>query len=576
MPRLVGAVLCAALILWVYPLPAFSGGYAPDDVRALGGRVPSLSAFPGFDGVVWRVIRSYRMRSDGSVEAETSMVAMVGERVPGVLQEIRLPIPDGWSVEADPVRWYNPLTWREEGSRKSEESIEDGVKAVSIKVPSDAVGRVATIRWVQRIPSKASMGALVEFGLPIPVWEEVLSVEVPSGKELAFRSFGVDDPVKFSSQGVDRYTWSLSNLGGVVTSGIAEVRRPYVIFGTSKGSALVALRLSEMERSLLSWGAKPQAYLPKSLKGKLEALSSGPRVARYIWGVPWDVSFDSGSTGALKAALEAEGYRVRVFWQPLVDLPDDPPVAEGMWLRPVLRASRPGEGDVLFFPGQSVPFGQLPPELCGSTLWAPKDGGGLESLPVPFYTAAQSRLLVSLKGEVDPDGAFSGALEVSAWGMWHGMVGHEAGLDWLAAGALKDFRDVAHKRTSGGVVLKANVSGRIGMGSNGGMLLMVPSVYPRWLDLLVDPKGTTTPRFPFTVEQRVELGIPKGLDVVLPPVIRNSGAVSQRFSISPRKGRLSFLSILTVKPKGKSGGLSAEDLVYFARGLSEGVLLRGK
>ncbi|MCX7829147.1 MAG: hypothetical protein N2315_08140 [Thermanaerothrix sp.] len=575
MPRFVLAALGAVLIL-SHASSALCGGYAPEDVRTMGGKVPSLSAFPGFDGVAWRVLRNYRMLPDGSVEAETSIVAMVGERVPSVFQDIRLPVPEGWRLEADLVRWYNPLTWREEGVRKADEDMRGGVRFVSLKVPSDAVGRVVTLKWVQRIPSKASMGALVEFGLPIPVWEEVLSVEVPAGKELAFRSFDLDDPVKVSSQGVDRYTWSVSNQGGVASSaGIVQLRRPYVVFGTSRGESLLALRLSEMERKLLSLRADVSA-LPKSFNGKLEALSAGADLMDPTWGVPWDASFDAGRIGVLKALLESEGYSVKVFWQPVVDIPHDPPVAEGMWLRPVLRALRRGAEEVLFFPGQSVPFGQLPPELCGSTLWAPKEGGGLEPLPVPFYPASQSRVLVSLRGEVDSQGIFTGTLEVLAGGMWHGMVKRETALDWLSMGSLKDIKNVALRDSSAGLSIRADVSGPIGVRSDGGMLLMVPSVYPRMLDVFGNSQGTLSPRFPFIVEQRMELGIPKGLDAVVPPALKASGAVLQRFSVSPRKGRLSFLSTLTVKAMGKSGGLSAEDFIYFARGLSEGVLLRGK
>lgn len=577
-----GTAILAILPLGVGPSWAKVPNYAPNEIRSLSSQVPPLSAFPGSDGVVWRLHRQYRMLHDGSVEVSASMVALLGERIPPMLRDVFFPIPEGGGVEVKPLRWYNPLTWREEGVSVPERRRIGPLEGVFLEVPSDAVGRVVVLSWSRRIPVKASLGALVEFGMPLPVWDESLSVEVPAGKPLLFSSQGLGDPERESQGGIDLYTWrAINEPPQAVGDGMPFIssgsRRPYVVFGTAVGEDLWAKKLSSMEGELLSQAGPSK--LPKSLVGKWEAIGSSQSAGPLIFsdGVGL-IALDEGRTKALKESLESQGWRVKVLWQPRIDLPRDLPLAEGVWLRPVLRASKQGEGDVLMFPGQSLPFGDVPPELYGSTLCSKGDGGGLFTLSVPFPSASQSRLVAELSGVVDSQGNMSGSLELSLGGVWRGLsAGNGGGLSWIAMGPLRVDQEVKVRYAAGGVYLSVPVSGRLGTVSGSGMLLTVPSLYPRVLDDLL--KSSSGPRvsFPFVLEQRVDLAIPSGLQLLVEPMLRKSGAVSQRFSLSSRKGRLGFSSSLTVRDiKGGASSPLAEDFIYFVRGLSEGILLRGK
>lgn len=544
---------------------------APEGVRALKEKVPSLAAFSS-DGLVWRLERRYRMLSDGSTEASCTLVAQIGERIPGALRRLFVPVPDGGSAQAG-LRYYDPMTWREVGSVSPKETQLEGVRGLEMSLPQDAAGRVVLITLVQRVPSRASLSGFVSFGMELPVWEEVLSVEIPSGRGLNFKQQGVQEPVVGSLSGVEAYVWINRNQPPMSDSGLVDRQRPWVSFSTSRGPEAAFLRLREMD----SVRTDRLSGLPKDPKGKLEALESrwssslkGVRVMSLVGGSD---PVGSRLTLALRDALEAEGHHVETWWAPKSGFAPGDPVSDGMWLTPVLRSQRLFGGSP-FYVGQGVPPGEVPMGLLGRTLYRSLPSGEIGSMGVPMPPAENSRVSSYIRGSVSPDGRFEGTMEVLISGAWIGLVDLEDPLGWLNTGGSFIFDGVRVRRSQRGLVLESPMAGQLDVGANG-MLLKIPSVYPRMLEDLVSRGEVLKPRFPFLLEQRVDLGVPKGTSPVVEPVLKNSRWLRQRISSSSVRGRISFSAALTVRDAaGGRSDVSSEDFFFFIRGLGDGILVR--
>ena len=200
----------APFILAVFlGIAAVSGAHAEDkwnvrkDIERLRGEAPSLAAFPDASGVLWMRDLSYRLRADGTMEKSRRFLLLVGQNlIPSwASKTFAIPSEEGASLSVTEAAWYNPLTGKKEGSLEVRERTEQGQRFLDVMVPQEAAGRVAAIAIAEAYPTRYYLDDVLFLALDLPVWEQRVTVEVPTGKELFWWVDGVGNPSQNRNRG---------------------------------------------------------------------------------------------------------------------------------------------------------------------------------------------------------------------------------------------------------------------------------------------------------------------------------------------------------------------------------------
>lgn len=581
------ALFAAVLMIPLVASVAFAAWDSAGEVRRLNREAPSIESFEGAEGLVWLENNDYKILLDGSMEKLRYMVVMLGERVPDVLADIRIPVPSEGSVEIIDASWYNPMTTMKEGSLSvSEESLPGGAKVRRISTPNQAVGRAVVVAIREVHAKKYGVDGVVSMAGTLPRWEQNLTVEVSEGYELAWIGREVNEPQIGKSGLTVKYKWTVMNQHPWYGEGLVEYRRPFIAFGakrgikhavtaaatlagtiktpplpafarggdTAKNAALLTVWLAEPERTL-------QGYPKGWIRQNEQIPDNGP------W-TPWE------QTLILNKWLNKMGVTSEVWWQETPGVSEDAPATIGLLVAPVLLTTTDtgSRKQVYYHSGQAADFGVTSSSVASSTLCHINKKNEVERRTVSPGSAAGHRLAMLWKLILNDDGAAEGTLEVTVSGGWAELFSGgkqpqtknlgeflRRRINFAMPGMELATKDV--KSFNAGYKMEFAVKCAPGIIHGGNLLLRLPGGVPQQLGDMIGQENDYTFCFPFTIDQKVRISMPGGYKMVRPPAVVSNGqgskaTLKQSVTHWPKKAELVADSTWTVKTRTVDTGLA--------------------
>ena len=491
---------------------------------------PDFSAFPKADGIVWLKDLRYSMAADGSMTRMSRFVILgksaLGER----WRTWTFTVPTGGKVEVRDAKMYDPGTGRMVVPIIPRTYESGGTRLVEVRFPPLREEQILVLSVSETFPRHFGVDDLVWISDELPQWEQRITVNVPSGSELAI--LGGDTPAIEETRTGRQYRFNIVNTPAVPRLSLLGDTRKFIAFGMRKGTEPVTRLLRSMETRVIP--ASPAA-LGKA-RNAVNKVKAGESVLSFVASSPsLSVGRESGIGTNVRPEIPAEGpwtewekvlilakwlreasWTTRVCWLSAAPLNDQAPATEGLVLRPVLEASCSGQEPFFLDLSQGITM-ETPSALWGKTVYqlSPK---GLEERRVSSGRAREHKLIFRWDLELLGDGAISGALDVTARNGWADIligdrrVGPEDGNRILEAlgVSLNDVESHDIRGTRTGFRITANVRPKRGISAGRDMLVALPLVMP---DVLVDVAKAQPPfavLFPFVVEQTFELRYPAG------------------------------------------------------------------
>ena len=573
----------------------------PRDLGRLASEAPSLAAFPESPGVVWLREARYSLLADGTLERGERWLILAGEKLPESWSLWRVPVPQGGAALVEEAAWYNPMTGQKEGALSPRRVSGSGVDLLEVRIPPEAAGRVVALSTVQRFPGRTNVEGVLFLALDLPVWEQVIRVDVPGDKLLHWSGKGVGEPQKTSDRGADRYEWTVRNQAPWQGGSLVEDRRPTLAFSLRKGLVGALASLGDVEAGFRTIPL-PSSW--SSVGRSPNVAQRGDKLIQHLAGVPalpglpWDLirpgppelgPWTEGERTLLAASwLRKLGWNVAVWWQPLLPVKEDGPATDRLWRRPVLELSAPGVKETFFFPGQAAALGQLAPNLYGQTLYR-LEGTKVLSRELPRGDAKDHRLSVRWDYVLSELGVGEGTLEMTVRGAWvdllapEGIPGRDDLDGWIArrlllSGPRLSFKNSSVETLATGFRVRSQVRGALGIVQGADQLLRLPTAVPAALENLLKTPAPYHLRFPFVLEQNVSLTLPPGYEMLSsPPLAKGEGPLQQKLLVWPKKGALEAENRWTVKGGSVDASRArslGEQLVQVLRTLEQGIPLR--
>ena len=567
-----------AFVLAVFlSIAAVSGAHAQEkwnvvkDIERLRGEAPSLAAFPDASGVLWMRDLSYRLRADGTMEKSRRFLLLAGQNlIPAwASKTFAVPSEEGASLTVTEASWYNPMTGKKEGSLEVRERKEQGQLFLDVVIPEAASGRVAAIAIEEAYPKRYYLDDVLFLALDLPAWEQRVTVEVPTGKELFWWVDGVGNPSQKQGQGTDRFVWTVMNQQPRSESGLLQEFPPTLIFSLRKGLSSSLLKMEELAQSLRS--VKMPEELRASLKGKT-VMKAGALVSDYFaasdrllrgsprdWVRPVESIPLKGAWTSWEQALIAYnwfssmGFGVNLYWSTILPVTEDFPGAISLLDRPVLEITPSKGKPFYFYPGQFDEFGRLPMGLGGMTLYRMDAMKNMETKKIPQSSATEHRLIQKWNLAMDEKGMALGKLELFVFGGWTDIF--SSGRIPSPHTVTADIRSQIEFRIPG-LVLKSpvirtlpsgysvqfDVSAPLGIPSGTDVLLRMPGGVPLQLENLIRAQAGDTLSFPFILETKVIISTPDGYKALaLPPTSKITDPhvfLEEQIVHWPKKGQL--------------------------------------
>ncbi|MCE5201060.1 MAG: hypothetical protein LLF78_00900 [Synergistaceae bacterium] len=555
------------------------------EVRRLNREAPSLDGFAGMDALVWLRDNTYRMLADGTMENTRNTIVMMGERIPDPWKEIKIPVPSDGTLTIDEAAWYNPMTGLKEGTlRIEEERLNGGALVKVIKTPDEAVGRAVVLVERETRSKRYGVDETIAMAGPLPIWEQNLLVELPEGRELYWIARDVKDPVIGKSGGVQSYKWTIMNQEPWHGEGFVVYKRPSLSFSSRKGITQSLSAMDEVAKmipsiplpnfavkgdkaktgiKLMEWISAPSRTLAGYPRGWVRSTEQIP--AGGPW-TPWE------QTLILNKWLKKLGWQSYVWWQAAEELDKDSPATSSIWISPVLELAATGGKSYFYQAGQTSDFGMTSPAIAGSHLYRLKNGE-YEHRSVDSGSASDHRLAFLWILDLNDAGGADGTLSINVSGGWTELMsgGHipsQEGLGGFLRGKVDfaipgmELTPTSVTPTSTGYKLDFRVKCVPGIVHNGNLLLRLPGGIPVRVGEMIGRNSDYILRFPFTVDQKVRMKMPRGYKLIQVPPVKKLGEGSKAIlkeSIIywPKKAQLLADSTWTVKLTKVDSGLAA-------------------
>jgi hypothetical protein len=537
-------VLSAIVLAQSFAVPAFplEQWSLEGEISRLAAEAPTLAAFPGMPGVVWKSSDRYSLAPDGGKLHYSVFLLLLAEG--GVSNEIDSmsfpsPLDEGASFEVT-ASWHDQSDGERLGELPVVEYDRNGIKGIEVLFPDESEGFLAAIAVSERVPGQYRLDDVLPMAGELPIWERTVEVEVPDGMRVYWEGVGVRDPERTRNGRTELISWSVLNEPAWKGSGLVDSVMPSLAFSLDHGqlSALKALRALEnppyapkMPSSVLSMRSdlgKTAESISKYMSSRLMPDEAGTRLVRPLESIspegPW-----TGWEQVLIAGrwLKSLGFGADIYWLQSVPVGADGPASPKIWKEPILKSSDGDGREIYFKAGQSGDLAKPHASLYGAALYR-AGGNGVERLAVPRGSASEHTLAQNWKVEIDENGRASGTLDVTATGGWMDIFGLDLsdedenmasgiirGMDFNIPGANMVLKSA--KRLSSGCRVSYSVEAVPGIVSSGSVLLKLMGGLPVSLGEIPQDGTKYTLRFPFVFEINSEISTPKGYKALSVP-----------------------------------------------------------
>lgn len=540
------------------------------DIERLSREVPSIAAFEGHPGVTWMKSHYYTLMTDGTMlHARRLLLVLRDEEQSDWEGRLYIPAPAGEdaTVEIGVAGWYDPATGVRLGTIDPMRYDQDGLTGVSIPIPDEARGNVVAIESLVSNPKKFYLDDFLPLSDRMPVWEQVITVEIPEDMDFYWRGVGVREPRRVAEHGAERITWTVMNQPADAPQGIVEELRPMLAFSLQRGltSTLKTLRVIEdgfnappapAEISTLARGGNLQktgaAIARYMQERRLEIERFAPVGVRAGTYVPERGPWTKWERTLIAAKwLERFGWSVRLYWSQKVPLERDGPASTTLWNAPLIVINLDGGRTVYYTADQAAEFGRLDPLLYGDTVYR-SNGLEIEQLGLPRGTATDHTLTQTWRLTLGENGIATGQWELTVGGGWVDVLGlgvapEQEGLVARTKDAFAFFgREMnisvdSIRQTSNGYRITYDVSWPLGIVSGSDILVQHAGAVPRTLNDMPESPMKFSFLFPFVHELNMYLSTPDGYRSFSLPEKVESGdsksSLQQAIVFWPKKGR---------------------------------------
>ncbi len=550
-----------------------------EDLMRLSKEAPSLTSLGGGEGIIWMRHVDYELTAAGSMMRHERWLLLAGQALPDSWIERQIGIPPGSHMEVGIAGWYNPMTTVREGTLELKANETPDGQTVTFSVPKEVAGRVVAIEYLIENERHYFLDDALFLAYDLPAWEQRVSVRAPLGKEFFWSGRAVGDPVHSREDITDRYVWTVMNQMRWRPNGIIADHRPAVVFSTREGLVNALTTVEKMSEPFLSMPADALQQAAQGAQGsravsQVLALLRGVRsqkpfapanAVRDVAHVRADTQWTQWEQAFLLAGwFRSAGYKTRLWWLPNIAVNGNAekiPAGTATWALPVVGVTIGGM-ELLCVAGQSYEPQAVPFRLSGETLYT-LEGAEPVTKKLSAGSAGSNRLSVAWNGRLAENGTFSGEVTIYALGEWDavlGLSGQSSRNDEIAA-FLKQFflisaqnldiRSAKVTPNGTGYKITAQTTSASGIPSGQDILLRLPGMIPDALKDIAQRKPEFFLRFPFIVEQTVQVATPPGYGTILlvPAEKRENDGMAYEESLThwPRKGILNASFKWTVK-----------------------------
>jgi hypothetical protein len=543
--------------------PCLASWDAGSEVNRLSREAPSPGAFPDTEGVVWFSSYKYSMAPDGSARKRHRYLITLTDAARREQNAVTLPYPfeTDSSMEITEASWLDQPSGERRGSLESK--MEDG--SPKVIVPAEALEGIIAVETVTESDEKYNIDGLVALVGPLPVWEQIIEVEIPENMDFYWQGIGVRSPERSADLGVERIVWTIMNQPAWRSTVMRDEYPPTLVFSLRKGLSSYLRHLRDFENTF----AAPQipAEIASLRSGNLRRAVSD--IAAYMSGrlmetggtqikpgemektpesgpwKPWEGTLIAGKW------LASMGYDVRVFWSQRFPVNRDGPDALALWKEPVLVIGGNGGQDVYFAASPTQERGNLPPSLYGASVYR-LEGADVRRIVLPRGNASENTLIQQWNLFIDENGMAVGSLDLTVTGGWTHVLPEGktpiqktvSGVAGMISSSMPGMSlDLKSVRTAeNGYRLAFGVRAPLGIVSGSDILMRMPGWLPLSLAEIPANREEFTFRFPFIFEQNVIVSTPKGYrSLALPPKARHGDAkamVDESIVYSEKRSRI--------------------------------------
>lgn len=555
------------------------------EVRRLNKEVPSIQGYNGTDSLIWLRNNDFRMLNDGSMENTRYTVVMMGESIPDLWKSIRMPVPADGSLDIVEASWYNPMTGAKEGNLNITEDILNGGAVVkTIDTPNGAVGRAVVLVVKTKHQKRYGVDETIEMAGPIPIWEQIVTVELPEGRELYWLARDVKDPSVEQSAGIKSYKWTIMNQEAWSGEGFVVYKRPSLSFSFRKG-LVQSLKTMEETAAMI-----PDIHMP-SFAANGDKTKAGVRLMEWLaapsrtltgfsrqWirtsaQIPKDGPWTPGEqTLILNKWLRKLGWESNVWWQATSELNNESPASNSLWVAPVLELTTTGYKKALYQSGQTSALGVVAPSIAGTEIYR-LNKEEYEKKAISPGSPSDHKLELLWRLNLDQNGTADGTLSVSVSGGWTDLMsdGYLPSQDGLSKFIQKRINfaitgmtltPTSVESTRMGYRIEFQVKCTPGLSYGGSLLLRLPGGIPARLVEMIGKETSYAFRFPFIIDQKVRINMPAGYKMIQTPPLKKLGdgtkaVLKESITYWPKKAQLLADSTWTVKTSNVDAQLAA-------------------
>ncbi|MDL2263315.1 hypothetical protein LJC31_01540 [Synergistaceae bacterium OttesenSCG-928-I11] len=511
----------------------------------LRSEVPSLEAFDGAEGVIWRSFYEYDLMPDGTTRKKRQLLMLLAESASPELSTYIIPFPDGEgaNLTIDSAAWYDAQTGALRGDLSSNMMDEEGIRYMSISIPDGAKRHVVAIGYTATSPMRYYLDDVLTLSGSLPIWEQNVSVEIPAGMDVYWEGIGVRTPTRErDSGGVEKIKWTLLNQPAWQDDGIVAEKAPTLLFSLQRGLTTHLKNLSMTEalfkapqipssiassgNNLLKAGSAILSYMRDR---RLVVNGNSPKLirnARYITGegswTSWEQTLIAGKW------LQSLGFDVKVFWSQKLPVGASGASSSVLWDEPILKIGQgSGKDDIYFTSGQRFDFGKLDPSLYGMPIYRFAEGN-IERFSLPKGSASEHQLQQMWRLNLSETGEVEGTLDLHITGGWVDVFDLAPTLRLEDVASLLEKKIVfsmpglslvgkSMKPTSSGYRFVFDLRAQLGIVSGTDILVKLPGGVPNALGQIPANGEGFAFKFPFILEQNAVVTTPAGYRTFMLP-----------------------------------------------------------
>ncbi len=524
-------LLIAALAL---PAAAQDGEVLEYSVARMRQLNPDFTTYPDAQGIVWLRREVFGRSDKGGVE-RTHLWVILGRRgLDDRWLTWRIPDPAGGRAEVLQACVYSFDTG--EKLRDVTPTVEGGLQTVSFRDLPEPF--ILAIAWRDVAPDALAFEDLVWLQESLPVWESNVEVHLLPSQSVVFRAFPQElEPEVRRTPQEAVYSWRVINAAPFESKGLVRSRRSGLAFSMRRERAgLIRLMRSdagelpnapdaaragfrrsaeEGVKGLLNWlFLQPELHLPDGTRRKVPDAAPWTRNEKLLLAKAW---------------LAQEGVDAPMRWRLPVEPEEEPPLSRELLQDALLELpafhGKQRTRDSVFY-DMSAPFdGGSSVSLQGERVFGLSVDGSLSRKEVPVSRAAANRLFAAMELKMDEQGRLTGAVRLLLRGAWISfLLPQQSPAETEARAALlelfpdlRHYEDVQCRRSGEGLELSFALKEKPGVAGIGGsgLLAVPPAFLPKAFSALGGQSGPLELRFPFVLEQRWTIGLPRSAERIL-------------------------------------------------------------